>query len=92
MNAEFIIFLVLALFVAVFSVMTVTTKPLEIADAMEWMLTPLKLFKVNAKYHPGTSTTTILITLSVQSRESLDKYLQLLSGIKSVYQVDRLMH
>lgn len=51
-----------------------------------------KLFKVNAKYHPGTSTTTILITLSVQSRESLDKYLQLLSGIKSVYQVDRLMH
>ena len=27
--------------------MTVTTKPLEIADAMEWIMTPLKLFKVN---------------------------------------------
>ena len=51
-----------------------------------------KLFRVNAKYHPGSSTTTINITLSVVSRESLDKYIHLLSGIRSVYQVDRLMH
>ena len=51
-----------------------------------------KLFKVNAKYHPGTSTTTILLTLSVNSRAALDKYIHLLTGIKSVYQVDRLMH
>lgn len=51
-----------------------------------------KLFKVNAKYHPGTSTTTILLTLSVNSRAGLDKYIHLLTGIKSVYQVDRLMH
>ena len=26
--------------------MTVTTMPLEIADAMEWLLKPLKIFKV----------------------------------------------
>lgn len=38
---------VFAMIILVSTVMTVTTKPLEIADAMEWMLTPLKLFKVN---------------------------------------------
>ena len=51
-----------------------------------------KLFKVNAKYHPGTSTTTISVTMSVENRDSLDKYIQLLTGVKSVFQVDRLMH
>ncbi len=51
-----------------------------------------KLYKVNAKYHPGSSTTTILLSLAVKSKENLDKYLHLLSGVKSVFQVDRIRH
>ncbi|MDK7332754.1 energy-coupling factor transporter transmembrane component T family protein, partial [Lactobacillus crispatus] len=34
------------LIILISTVMTVTTMPLEIADAMEWLLKPLKLFKV----------------------------------------------
>lgn len=41
------VFLRFSLIIIISTVMTVTTKPLEIADAMEWILTPLKLFKVN---------------------------------------------
>ncbi len=41
------VFLRFSLIILVSTVMTVTTKPLEIADAMEWILKPLKLFKVN---------------------------------------------
>lgn len=41
------VFIRFTLIIVVSTVMTVTTKPLEIADAMEWIMTPLKLFKVN---------------------------------------------
>lgn len=40
------IFIRFTLIILISTVMTVTTMPLEIADAMEWLLTPLKLFKV----------------------------------------------
>ncbi|CAM3137973.1 energy-coupling factor transport system permease protein [Lactobacillus bombicola] len=40
------IFIRFTLIVLISTVMTVTTMPLEIADAIEWLLTPLKLFKV----------------------------------------------
>lgn len=51
-----------------------------------------KLYKVNAKYHPGNSTTTISLSVAVKSKENLDKYIHLLSGVKSVFQVDRVHH
>ncbi|WEV41085.1 energy-coupling factor transporter transmembrane component T [Lactobacillus sp. ESL0684] len=44
-NAVFI-FIRFTVIILISTVMTVTTMPLEIADAMEWLLTPLKLFKV----------------------------------------------
>lgn len=44
-NAVYI-FLRFTLIILISTVMTVTTMPLEIADAMEWLLTPLKLFRV----------------------------------------------
>lgn len=40
------IFIRFTLIILISTVMTVTTMPLEIADAMEWLLKPLKLFKV----------------------------------------------
>lgn len=40
------IFIRFTLIILISTVMTVTTMPLEIADAMEWLLTPLKLVKV----------------------------------------------
>lgn len=40
------IFIRFTLIILISTVMTVTTMPLEIADAMEWILKPLKLFKV----------------------------------------------
>ncbi|CCI85189.1 energy-coupling factor transporter transmembrane component T family protein [Lactobacillus pasteurii] len=44
-NATYV-FIRFTLIILISTVMTVTTMPLEIADAMEWLLTPLKLFKV----------------------------------------------
>lgn len=44
-NATYI-FIRFTLIILISTVMTVTTMPLEIADAMEWLLTPLKLIKV----------------------------------------------
>lgn len=44
-NAIFI-FIRFTLIILISTVMTVTTMPLEIASAMEWLLTPLKLFRV----------------------------------------------
>ena len=40
------IFVRFTLIILMSTVMTVTTMPLEIADAMEWLLKPLKIFKV----------------------------------------------
>ena len=40
------IFIRFTLIILISTVMTVTTMPLEIADAMEWILKPLKLIKV----------------------------------------------
>lgn len=40
------IFIRFTLIILISTVMTVTTMPLEIADAMEWLLKPLKIFKV----------------------------------------------
>ncbi|MDF7682038.1 energy-coupling factor transporter transmembrane component T [Lactobacillus sp. ESL0679] len=40
------IFIRFTVIILISTVMTVTTMPLEIADAMEWLLTPLKLIKV----------------------------------------------
>lgn len=40
------IFIRFTLIILISTVMTVTTMPLEIADAMEWLLTPLKFVKV----------------------------------------------
>ncbi len=44
-NAAYI-FVRFTLIILISTVMTVTTMPLEIADAMEWLLKPLKIFKV----------------------------------------------
>lgn len=44
-NAAYI-FIRFTLIILISTVMTVTTMPLEIVDAMEWLLTPLKLVKV----------------------------------------------
>ncbi|WLS84611.1 energy-coupling factor transporter transmembrane component T family protein [Lactobacillus apis] len=44
-NAIFI-FIRFTVIILISTVMTVTTMPLEIADAIEWILTPLKLIKV----------------------------------------------
>lgn len=44
-NAVYI-FIRFTLIIIISTVMTVTTMPLEIADAMEWILTPLKYIKV----------------------------------------------
>ncbi len=44
-NAVFI-FIRFTLIILISTVMTVTTMPLEIADAMEWLMTPLKLVRV----------------------------------------------
>lgn len=44
-NAIFI-FIRFTVIILISTVMTVTTMPLEIADAIEWLLMPLKLFKV----------------------------------------------
>ncbi|RVU70844.1 MULTISPECIES: energy-coupling factor transporter transmembrane protein EcfT [Lactobacillus] len=44
-NAVYI-FIRFTLIILISTVMTVTTMPLEIADALEWILKPLKLFKV----------------------------------------------
>ena len=51
-----------------------------------------KLYKVNAKYHPGNSMTTVSLSLAVKSKDDLDKYIHLLSGVKSVFEVDRVRH
>lgn len=40
------IFIRFTLIILISTVMTVTTMPLEIADAMEWLLKPLKIFRV----------------------------------------------
>ncbi len=40
------IFIRFTLIILISTVMTVTTMPLEIADAMEWLLQPLKIFRV----------------------------------------------
>lgn len=40
------IFIRFTIIVLISTVMTVTTMPLEIADAIEWLLTPLKLIKI----------------------------------------------
>ena len=40
------IFIRLTVIILASTVMTVTTMPLEIADAIEWLLIPLKLFRV----------------------------------------------
>ncbi|WEV70554.1 energy-coupling factor transporter transmembrane component T [Lactobacillus sp. ESL0785] len=40
------IFIRFTVIILISTVMTVTTMPLEIADAMEWLLTPLKLLRV----------------------------------------------
>lgn len=44
-NAVYI-FIRFTLIILISTVMTVTTMPLEIADALEWLLKPLKVFKV----------------------------------------------
>lgn len=40
------IFIRFTVIILLSTVMTLTTKPLEIADSMEWILTPLKLFRL----------------------------------------------
>jgi guanosine-3',5'-bis(diphosphate) 3'-pyrophosphohydrolase len=51
-----------------------------------------KVYKVNAKYHPGSNTTTISLTLMVKDKETLGRYMLTLSTVKSVFQIDRLSH
>lgn len=50
------------------------------------------IVKVDANYHPSNSTTTINMTILVKDTEVLGHYINVIYGVKSVYQVDRIYH
>lgn len=51
-----------------------------------------KVLKVNAKYHPSNHTSTISLTLTCKSTESLEHFMTILNRIKSVFQIRRVNH
>ncbi len=51
-----------------------------------------KMNKVNAKYHSGSNTTTITMTLLVGNTDSLEKYVHTISTVKGVYEIRRITH
>ncbi len=51
-----------------------------------------QIFKVNAKYHPSNSTTTINLTLLVADTQVLAHYINAIYQVKSVYRIDRVTH
>lgn len=51
-----------------------------------------KLTKINAKYHPSNSCTTIERTILARNKEALDSYVSVISGVKSVFKISRKFH
>lgn len=51
-----------------------------------------KLTKINAKYHPSNSCTTIERTILARNKEALDSYVSVISGVKSVFKICRKFH
>lgn len=51
-----------------------------------------KLTKINAKYHPSNSCTTIERTIIARNKEALDSYVSVISGVKSVFKISRKFH
>lgn len=51
-----------------------------------------QIYKVNAKLHPSNNTTTITMTILVKDIDTLNHYINVISSVKSVYQIDRIYH
>lgn len=51
-----------------------------------------KLYNVNAKYHPSNNTTTILVSIACRDLESLNHYSNIIMQVKSIFQIDRVIH
>lgn len=51
-----------------------------------------KVMKINAKLHSSNHTVTVTLTLMVKNTDDLGKYIHILTGVKSVFQISRVVH
>jgi GTP diphosphokinase / guanosine-3',5'-bis(diphosphate) 3'-diphosphatase len=51
-----------------------------------------KVTMLQAKLHPSNNTTTVLLTLLAKDTDQLGKYMHILTGVKGVFQIRRLIH